>query len=176
MSDKEAKVESDDPGEPRVVYRRAEPPDGEGSAPRPPIPAPSAGRELAPAVTPLVIGFTMLLIVICALGYHSFHRIDSVSNEVLDLEQHYASRIKFLLQMRLALTKLNNEARARQIAQAEKGFHKPFNMPLGTAREEMLKLRPMLDHSPLAADPQFIASRRSRCLCEDHRRRPSVFT
>ena len=158
MSDQDDKVKSEDP-EPRVVYRRAELSADEGSAPRPPVSTPSSGRELAPAVTPLVIGFTMLLIVICALGYHSIHRIDSVSNEVLDLEQHYASRVKFLLQMRLALTKLNNEARARQSAQAEKGFHPPFNIPLGTAREEMLKLRPMLDHAPLSEDPRFTGFR-----------------
>jgi len=101
-------------------------------------------------VTPLIIGFTLLLIVIFVLGYLSTHRIDLVGTQVLDLEQQYTARISLLLNMRLALTRLNNEARARQDADAGKGLRPPFDVRLSTAREEMNKLRPVLDRPPFS--------------------------
>jgi signal transduction histidine kinase len=127
--------------ESQVVYRRGEAPE--------PV-AGSAG--LAPAVTPLIIGFTLLLIVISVLGFLSLRRVDDVGFQVLDLEREHAARANLLLQLRLALTKLDHEARSRQDAEAGKGLKPPFDLPLRTAREDMHKLIPMVERPPLSQD------------------------
>ena len=133
---------------PQVVYRRIDAPEGEPQLPTP-------GRELAPAVTPLIIGFTLLLIVISVLGYLSVHRIEDVGRQVLDLEHGHAARANLLLQLRLALTRLDNEARARQDAEAGRGLKPPFDLPLRTAREEMKKLVPFLERPPFFQDSKW---------------------
>ncbi|HEV7395003.1 MAG TPA: ATP-binding protein [Pyrinomonadaceae bacterium] len=132
---------------PEVVYRRAAAPDSGSSQ--------SSGMELAPAVTPLIIGFTLLLLVISVLGYLSVQRIDEVGRQVLDLEHGHAARANLLLQLRLALTRLDNEARARQDAEAGRGLKPPFDFPLRTAREEMKKLMPQIQRPPLALDAKW---------------------
>jgi len=43
-------------------------------------------------VNPLLIGFTLLLIVISVLGYLSTRKIDDVGFAVLDLERQYAAQ------------------------------------------------------------------------------------
>ena len=120
---------------------------------------PGPGRELAPAVTPLIIGFTLLLIVISVLGYLSVRRVDEVGYQVLDLEHVQAARANLLLQLRLALTRLDNEARARQDAEASK-LKPPFDFPLRTAREEMNKFMPALERPSLSQDPKWNQFRR----------------
>jgi hypothetical protein len=100
--------------ESEVVYRRSDLPEPEPDGLQSQTPA---VRKLAPAVTPLIIGFTLLLIVISVLGYLSVRRIDEVGFQVLDLEHVHAARANLLLRLRLALTRLDNEARARQDAE-----------------------------------------------------------
>src|SRR6266480_2211076 len=112
MIDPEAKQQPEPETDPQVVYRRADALQGEAQQ------SEATGREIAPAVTPLIIGFTLLLIVISVLGYLSVRRIDDVGTQVLDLEHVHAARANLLLQLRLALTRLDNEARARQDAEA----------------------------------------------------------
>lgn len=152
--------------QPEVVYRRAEAPGGTQPS--------ASGRELAPAVTPLIIGFTLLLIVISVLGYLSVNRIDDVGRQVLDLEHGHAARANLLLQLRLALTRLDNEARSRQDAEAGRGLKPPFEFPLRTAREEMKKLLPLLERPPLSEDPKWITFRNDLqayvTITEDSRR------
>jgi hypothetical protein len=48
-------------------------------------------REIAPAITPLIIGFTLLLGLILLQGYFSIRRTDDVGFRVLDLENTYAA-------------------------------------------------------------------------------------
>ena len=139
---------------PKVVYRRADLPGGESGGPGQP-PGSVPGRELAPAVTPLIIGFALLLIVISVLGLLSVRRIDDVGYQVLDLEHIHAARANLLLRLRLALTRLDNEARARQNAEAVKGLKPPFDLPLRTAREAMNNLLPGLERPPLSQDPKW---------------------
>src|SRR2546430_13018834 len=114
MIDPEAKQQPESETDPQVVYRRADAPQAGVQQ------SEATGRELAPAVTPLIIGFTLLLIVISVLGYLSVHRIEDVGRQVLDLEHGHAARANLLLQLRLALTRLDNEARARQDAEDRK--------------------------------------------------------
>jgi signal transduction histidine kinase len=115
---------------------------------------------VAPAVTPLLIGFTSLLIVISVLGYLSVRKVESVGFAVLDLEQQYAARLSLLLEMRLALSRLNNEARARKDADENGGLRPPFDLRLRTAREELNKLQPRLQRTSLSQSPQWEQFRR----------------
>ncbi len=140
--------------DPQVVYRRADLPVDTGNAQGQP-PASGSGREVAPAVTPLIIGFTLLLIVITVLGFLSVRRVDDVGSQVLDLEHVHAARANLLLRLRLALTRLDNEARARQDAETAGGLRPPFDLPLRTAREEMNNLVPALERPPLSQDPMW---------------------
>ncbi len=112
-------------------------------------------RAIAPAITPLVIGFTLLLVLILLLGYFSVHRMDSVGSDVLNLEQGQAVRLGFLLKLRLALTKLNNEARTRLEAASRRGLKPPFDLPLATAREELNDLLKQVERPPLTDDPSW---------------------
>jgi signal transduction histidine kinase len=148
MTDREVGQQPEPEGDARVVYRRG---DADGRS----QPSQSAGRELAPAVTPLVIGFTLLLIVISVLGYRSTRLIDDVGRQVLALEQGLGARANLLLQLRLALTRLDNEARARQDAETGRGIKPPLDLPLRTARDEMKKSAAPLERPPFSQDPKW---------------------
>jgi len=153
--------------QPEVVYRRVEAAAGGTQST-------GTGRELAPAVTPLIIGFTLLLLVISVLGYLSVHRIDDVGRQVLDLEHGQAARANLLLQLRLSLTRLDNEARSRQDSEAGRGLKPPFDFPLRTAREEMKKWLPSLERPPLSEEPKWVTFRKDLegyvAITEDSRR------
>src|ERR1700730_16096807 len=149
-----------DPNEPQVVYRRTDSPDDESSGARPQTPGPSFRQGIAPAVTPLLIGFTLLLIVIYVLGFLSIRKVEGVGFEVLDLERQYAAHLSLLLEMRLALTRLDNEARARKDADETGGLRPPFDVRLRTARQEINKLRPALERPPLTESSKWDQFRR----------------
>ncbi len=138
-----------------VVYRRIEPTEGNGRS-RPPAPeetgARARAREIAPAITPLIIGFTLLLALISVLGYLSVQRMDEVSFRVLDLEHQHAAKLSLLLKLRLAVTKLNNEVRAREDSEARRGLKPPFDFRSSLAREEINQLVPQLERPPLSED------------------------
>lgn len=139
-----------------TVYRRIEPTDGKApGAPPPPEGTRPRTREIAPAISPLVVGFTLLLALIFVLGYLSVQRMDEVSFLVADLERQHSARLGLLLRLRLAVTKLNNEARAIQDADNRGGFKPPFEVRLGNAREEVNKLLRRMELPPLAEDPAW---------------------
>lgn len=141
---------------PRIVYRRTDPAD--------PHPATSAStatarsiltREISPAIMPLIVGFLLLLILILVLGYLSVGRMNEVGRTVLDLEEQHAARLSLLLKLRLAVTKLNNEARARADADARPGLKPPFEFRLAAARGEVSKLLVPLERATLTGDPAW---------------------
>src|SRR6185295_1298749 len=110
-------------------------------------------REISPAIIPLIIGFLSLLILVAVIGYLSVSRMDVVGGAVLDLEQTHAARLSLLLKLRLAVTKLNNEARSRAEADARRELKPPFEMRLNTARGELNQFLRELERPPLASDP-----------------------
>jgi len=112
-------------------------------------------REIAPTITPLVIGFTLLLGLILLLGYLSMRRMDQLSFTVADLERTHAARLRLLLELRLAATKLDNEARARGEAEARRGLKPPFDLRLSQARSEVNRLLHELQRPPLLDDPSW---------------------
>ena len=140
-----------------VVYRRvAAAENAEPGASSPAVTwARGRSREIAPAISPLIFGFTVLLALILTLGYLSVRRMDDVSFRVLDLEHQHAAKLGLLLRLRLGLTKLNNEARARQEADARRELKPPFEFRLSGAREEVNKLLSKLEKPPLSEDPTW---------------------
>src|SRR5688572_14263272 len=136
--------------DPKTVYRRADITETEAERSEP---GSIWTRELAPAVTPLVIGFMLLLILISVLGFLSVRRMEDVRITVLRLQQEHAHRFNFLLELRLALTRLNNEARARAESEARDELRPPFDMRLNMARDGLTRLLPQFDG--MAGDPSW---------------------
>src|SRR5881394_1266434 len=131
----------------RVVYRRVAP---QGEPPR-------ARRELRfdPALLPLLVGFAILLLLVLAQGNLSVRRLEDISRQSLQLEQSYAARASLLLQFRVALTRLDNEARSRAEADARRELRPPFDLRLDTARGKVLDLLPWLEHPPISELPKW---------------------
>ena len=137
-----------------VVYRRMAS-SGTNTPPRGP-------REprFDPTLMPLLVGCALLLLFVIVLGNLSIRRVQDTSREALTLEQQFAARAEFLLQLRIALTRLDNEARDKMEAQARQELRPPFDMRLTTARSELTKLMPSLDRPPLSQLPKWQAFRR----------------
>jgi signal transduction histidine kinase len=131
----------------RVVYRRVTP---QNEAPR-------ARREprLDPALLPLIIGFAILLLLVLAQGNLSVRRLEETSRQSLQLEQSYAARAALLLQFRVALTRLDNEARNRAEGDARRELRPPFDLRLDTARARVMDLLPWLEHPPISDLPKW---------------------
>jgi nitrogen-specific signal transduction histidine kinase len=142
---------SQEDDQPRVVYRRKEA--GSGATQTDSLRATSIwARKLAPAVLPLIVGFLLLLLLISVLGVLSVQRMDEVSVKVLGLEQHHAAKLSLLLKLRLAVTKLNNEARARADSEARGGLRPPLDLRLNTAQDETDDLLGQVQRPPLSED------------------------
>ena len=137
-----------------VVYRRV-------AAPETTTP-PRGPREprFDPTLMPLLVGCALLLLFVIVLGNLSIRRVQETSREVSTLEQQFAARAALLLQLRIALTRLDNEARDKMEAQARQELRPPFDMRLSTARNELTKLMPSLDRPPLSQLPKWQAFRR----------------
>lgn len=112
-------------------------------------------REIAPAISPLIIGFMLLLGLISLVGYLSVRSMDSVSSHVRDLESQHAAKLSLLLNLRLGVTKLNNEARARAEAEARRELKSPFDFPLSLARDEVNSMVRQLEKPPLSENPSW---------------------
>ncbi|MEP6569874.1 MAG: ATP-binding protein [Acidobacteriota bacterium] len=139
--------------DPRVVYRRPDPP--EVTTTSGPGMRSIWTRELSPAIIPLFIGFLLLLGLIAVLGLLSVNQMDEVGRTVLDMEQQHAAKLSLLLKLRLAVTRLDNEARARDEADARGGLKPPFDIRLNTARSELNELLPQLERPSLVSDPAW---------------------
>jgi signal transduction histidine kinase len=137
---------------PRIVYRRQESPDADTGLLR--IPKTSIwALEISPAIIPLIVGFLLLLVLIAVLGILSVRRMDDVGRAVLDLEQQHAAKLSLLLKLRLAVTRLDNEARSRAQANARGELKPPFDIRLSAARTEVSDLLRQLESPSLASDP-----------------------
>src|SRR6266498_2610999 len=145
-------TERTDTGE--VVYRRSDFSGPTGQRPMSEM-IQARAHGIAPAITPLIIGFTLLLGLILLQSYLSIHRADDVTFRVLDLENQYAARLSLLLKLRLAVTKLNNEARTRHEASARNELKPPFGVRLGTARDDVKWWLQQLERPPLPEDPSW---------------------
>jgi signal transduction histidine kinase len=136
-----------------VVYQRLEtleedtPAERGGARERKPVPP---DRQVAPTLTPLLIGFALLLALVIGLGYLSIGQLHDVSSQVLDMERQYAGRLGLLLKLRVAATALNNEARVRAQGRARGEIMPPFELSLRNARNEMNDLLPYIERPPFS--------------------------
>jgi signal transduction histidine kinase len=136
------------PQDGEVVYRRiaTEPTER---------PTGSKDPRLDPALLPLVAGFALLLLLILVLGNLSIRRIEETSSKALVMGESFAARNKLLLELRVALTRLDNEARDRMGAEARREIRPPLDLRLDTARNKVVDLQPQLDHLPLSELPKW---------------------
>ncbi len=104
--------------------------------------------------------FTVLLALIFVLGYLSIRRMDEVSTQGQELQLQHSARLSMLLNLRLALTKLDNEARLRQQTESRGELKPPFDMRLNTARDEINELLQQIERPPLSEDPSWSQFRR----------------
>ncbi len=123
-----------------VVYRRV----------LPPTPGGKRQRRFDPILAPLVAGFALLLLLIWVLGSLSVSRLEDTSRQALALEHTHAARAALLLQLRVSLTKLDNEARKRMEATARRDIMPPIDLRLNSARDEAAKFEEQFEHAPLA--------------------------
>jgi len=133
------------PHDGQVVYRRVVPPASGGKK----------DSRLDPTLLPLVAGFALLLLLIWVLGNLSVRRLEDTSRTALESEHTHASRAGLLLQFRVALTRLDNEARKRMEANARRELTPPFDLRLDTARGNVINLLTLLDHAPLSELPKW---------------------
>ena len=93
-------------------------------------------RGYAPALTPLIVGFLLLLAVILVLGLQSAKQMDNVASNARMLTQGYSSRLSRLLELRLQFTKLESEARVRDLSETRNKLTPPLQVRLDEARTE----------------------------------------
>jgi two-component system, sporulation sensor kinase E len=128
-----------------VVYRRVLPPVNGGKK----------ESRLDPTLLPLVAGFALLLLLVWVLGSLSVRRLEDTSSAALDLEHAHAARAGLLLNLRVSLTKLDNEARKRMEANARRELTPPFDLRLDSARGDAANLLEQVDHAPLGELPNW---------------------
>jgi signal transduction histidine kinase len=136
-----------------VVYRRTLTP---GDLPPSIQPSDLEPGRIAPTVTPIVIAFLLLLALISGLGLLSVRRMDQVVINARELGLQNSARQGLLVNLRLSVTKLDNEARARSEAESRRGIKPPFEMRLNNARDEVKnQLDGLVDRPPLSDDPSW---------------------
>jgi signal transduction histidine kinase len=109
-----------------VVYRRTP---GTGGSPG----VAERVRGYAPAITPLVVGFLLLLTVLLGLGLRAATKMDDVASNARILAQGYSGRLSRILELRLRLNQLDSEARVRAATEA-RGLTPPLEIRLDEAR------------------------------------------
>ena len=127
---------------PEVVYRRTPTPGGPGEA--------SEKRSgYAPALVPLVIGFLLLLVVILALGLRSTTEMNNFASDARILTLGYSTHLSKLLELKLKLVNLNNEARLRDARSSRREIAPPLDLRVDAARDEVQALYNELGPAPI---------------------------
>ena len=138
---------------PEVVYRRT--PDFNAQ--------PTSGMAtlsgFAPALAPLIVGALLLLAVITALGLRSGSKMEEVTFGARELALQHSARLKLVLDLRLMLTKLDNEARARHEAESRREIVSPFEFRLSKAREDVRNALTIIDNPALTKSEEWVKFR-----------------
>jgi signal transduction histidine kinase len=141
------------------VYNRpaggAKGPGGGGRASRVMAEALAAGGALWRALVPLLVGFVLLLALIVGLGVLSISKLEEISSDTSADERRLANASNTLLNLRLAINRLNTEARLRGRVEAgtESVLRPPTDIPLRRERVEVERLLALFDALVLA-DPE----------------------
>lgn len=136
-----------------VVYRRT-PQGGLGTARAQSFE--SWRRGIAPAIIPLIVGFVLLLGIFAGVGYLSVREMDKVSFQARDVGRQRSARLNLLWDLRLGVTRLDHEARARARAEAVRvELAPPFDIRLDAARSEVANALKRIDPPPLSQDESW---------------------
>lgn len=132
---------------PEVVYRRT--PEG-GFGANPSRSFESWLRGIAPAITPLIVGFVLLLGLISIVGFFSVRLMNEVGFGARDIGTQRLGRLTLLWDLRTAVDKLDKEARARARTEAAtRDLALPFDLGFNSARAEAVNTARRLDSPPL---------------------------
>ena len=139
------------PHKAEVVYRRPPEP---GSAETGPLD--SGRRSLAPALTFLITGFVLLLALISVVAFVSVRLMDDVGFRARDVGLQRSGRLTLLWDLRLKVTRLDNEARLRAKTDSRSPeLTPPFEFRLNTTRSELIQVAKRLDTAPLSQQPAW---------------------
>ena len=138
-----------------IVYRRTSPLGKTSGA----AGAPEKRRGFAPAITPLIIGFLLLLGLILALGLRSANKMEDVGGNALQAALEYSARLGLLLDLRLKVNQVDYEARARHRQESVRELAPPFDLKLDSAREEAKKAMVLMDRPPLSQNKDWVQLR-----------------
>ena len=127
---------------PEVVYRRM-PVSPSTSDPT------GRGRGYAPAIAPLVIGFLLLLVVILSLGLRSTAEMNNFASDAKILTLGYSTHLSQLLDLKLRLFNLNNEARLRDARTARRELEPPLDLRVNKARDDVKAVYDKLGPAPM---------------------------
>jgi len=117
--------------------------------------ATSIFRGYAPALVPLLVGFLLLLALISVLGVRSITQMDQVSEDARELSRQHASRLSLLLDLRLKLTRLDNEARQRHVDESRGILSLPFETRLDNTRSDLQAALELLDRPSVSDKPSW---------------------
>lgn len=142
---------------PEIVYRRTglREPSGEAA-----VVADLAKRAFIRAITPLIIGFLLLLALISVLGWRSASQMEQVGNDASDRITTYFYHQNLLIELRLKLIQLHNEIRIRNTAVSQKGLTPPFDFKIDSARDELKAQIAVLDKNQVFQDPEWTEFRK----------------
>ena len=141
---------------PQVVYRRT--PDRNAPSAEAPASVDLAKRAFARAITPLVVGFILLLGLILGLGWRSANRIQDIGNQASSRAFEHSRRVQILSELRLKIALLDSEARIRH-AVLSRGLAPPFNFRVSTTRDDLMETVARLDRTALFQDPDWTTLR-----------------
>jgi signal transduction histidine kinase len=111
-------------------------------------------RGIAPAIIPLIVGFVLLLGIFAGVGYLSVREMDTVSFQARDVGRQRSARLNLLWDLRLGVTRLDHEARARARAGAVR-VELPFEFRLDAARTEVDTALQRVDSPPLSQEESW---------------------
>jgi signal transduction histidine kinase len=152
--EKKKDQEAERRGEPsRVVYSRipssveadeAQNAAGTGLAAR------LAREQVAPTLPVMLVSFVLLVVLVFALGWRSERELSDVSAETQRGQQQQTDRVRFLLGLRDALTRLDFEARDRGTHVSHGGIVNPFQNKLNAAQDDANKQLNFFERTPLS--------------------------
>ncbi len=134
---------------PEVVYRKTR-------DPRLTRPL-SRWRGVAPALVPLIVGFLLLLALITVLGLRNVSKMEEVAQDARDLGRQHSARLSLLLELRLKVSKLDNEARGRHLEESRGGLSSlPLETRFNNARDELREALEQLDRPSVADQASWL--------------------
>ena len=134
---------------PQVVYRRTPLTPAAATYEAPAIDL--AKRSFMRTITPVIIGFVMLLVLIIGLGLRSANRIEEIGNIARGRSSQYSERLQAFSDLRLKISELYGESRVRH-AVLSRGLAPPFGFRLAEARDELVETVAKMDRNPLFQD------------------------